>query len=348
MNEYNNNNNNNNNNCGGTNVQKFENENYSFCLFRIPEVGKRAIWQISNVCNYNCSYCIFASGSKRIEGELNTDQALKTVDQLYDLGYTHLKITGGEPFIRKDLGDIIKRAKSYGMNVDVSTNASLITKEKALNMAKAGLDMMHVSLDGHTKELQENLRGDKTYQRTLDGLKCLTDAKIYTRIGTVIYRDNDTKLKEIIEFSYNRGADEIAISIMEPSGRIAGDDTLKTKRSLEDMCSEIELLKEEFEGRIKVHYNFKTEVDGNCINNFKNNNNNTLCPGGDKFIYIDNFGRVAPCTWVVENDPSYYSMSTLKTKSLKEILLSKRLRIFSQNKESCKGSCPVEEGKIKC
>ena len=39
---------------------------YPFCLFRIPENGGRVLWEITNTCNYNCSYCIFSSETKKI------------------------------------------------------------------------------------------------------------------------------------------------------------------------------------------------------------------------------------------------------------------------------------------
>ena len=45
---------------------------YPFCLFRIPENGGRVLWEITNTCNYRCSYCIFSSEAKKIFRRIKT------------------------------------------------------------------------------------------------------------------------------------------------------------------------------------------------------------------------------------------------------------------------------------
>ena len=52
---------------------------YPFCLFRIPENGGRVLWEITNTCNYHCSYCIFSSESKKYENELSTEEIKKAI-----------------------------------------------------------------------------------------------------------------------------------------------------------------------------------------------------------------------------------------------------------------------------
>ena len=55
---------------------------YPFCLFRIPENGGRVLWEITNTCNYHCSYCIFSSESKKYENELSTEEIKKAIKEL--------------------------------------------------------------------------------------------------------------------------------------------------------------------------------------------------------------------------------------------------------------------------
>ena len=83
--------------------------------------------------------------------------------------------------------------------------------------------MVHVSLDGHDKETHEYVRGEDTFERTLRGIKYLTENNVYTRIGTVIYKKNEDKLKEIIELAIQLKANEIIFSFMEAVGRLDGD-----------------------------------------------------------------------------------------------------------------------------
>ncbi|MDD2519168.1 MAG: radical SAM protein, partial [Bacilli bacterium] len=97
------------------------------CMFRIPKDGGKVLWEITNQCNYACKYCIFNCNYMKDENELNTMECLKVIDELKENGYKYIKITGGEPFIRPDLLQIINYGISKGMIIDVSTNASLLT-----------------------------------------------------------------------------------------------------------------------------------------------------------------------------------------------------------------------------
>jgi len=129
-------------------------ESCSFCLFRIPKKGGRVIWQVTNQCNYRCSYCIFSADFRKPEGELTTAHFLTHARRAQARGFTHLKVTGGEPFIRPDMLEILGYAHQLGFETDISSNASMITRRIAEGIAAAEVATVHVSLDGPTKELQ--------------------------------------------------------------------------------------------------------------------------------------------------------------------------------------------------
>ena len=126
---------------------------YPFCLFRIPENGGRVLWEITNTCNYHCSYCIFSSEAKKYEDELKTDEVKRAIKELKENNFTYIKFTGGEPFTRKDMTEILKYANKLGFDMDISTNASLITDEIAKELKNINFPMVHVSLDGNDKTL---------------------------------------------------------------------------------------------------------------------------------------------------------------------------------------------------
>lgn len=319
------------------NTGTFETANYDFCLFRIPKKCGRVLWQITNVCNYSCGYCIFASGPEKIDGELATNEVLKALDGLKSHDFTHLKFTGGEPFVRKDLVDILQHSCDLGLVVDVSTNASHITQEKSERLASMGLNMVHISVDGHTKAIHEGIRGNKTYDKTIQGLQHLVKQEIYVRVGTVLFTGNDQHLREMVEFCAEQGVNELAFSIMEPAGRIAGDYSLVTRVNRRTLGDQIEALASEYEGSVKVRHNFISSV---------NPDGEGICPGATKFLYIDNFGRVAPCTWVVEKSPAYQSGLNLKTSSIDEVLGSQPIQgylgMLEQSRKEGYQRCPLK------
>jgi len=144
---------------------------YPFCLFRIPENGGRVLWEITNTCNYHCSYCIFSSESKKYENELSTEEIKKAIKELKENNFTYIKFTGGEPFTRDDMIEILKYARNLGFDMDISTNGSLITEKIAKELKNMSFPMVHVSLDGENKKSHEYVRGESTFERTLRGIK---------------------------------------------------------------------------------------------------------------------------------------------------------------------------------
>jgi len=313
---------------------------YGFCLFRIPAKGGRVIWEITNTCNYGCRYCIFSSTSRQQKDELDTAQALQVVDDLKAAGFTHIKVTGGEPFMRPDIMDVLRHARAQNMTVDISTNAAYITPEMAQELGTMGLEMVHVSLDGPDEVLQETVRGKRTFAPTLEGLKALTAAKVHVRIGCVLYRDNQNALHRMAEFCYSIGAAEVIFSLMEPVGRMKKGDQLALlcDRPVADIQAEIAVLAKAFAGKISVKGNFaETTKSRKC----------GTCPGGDKFLFIDHKGRVSPCTWVSERAPQNIPAATLHTHRLPDILRGNAIAGFRRKVSALSAAgldrCPMQD-----
>lgn len=306
---------------------------YPFCIFRIPENGGRVLWEITNTCNYHCSYCMFSSESKTIEDELNTKEVMKTIKELKEHHFTYIKFTGGEPFTRKDMTQILEYAAKLGFDMDVSTNASLLTNETARQLKNMKIPMVHVSLDGSNPSTHEQVRGKDTFEKTLRGIRYLTRNGVYTRIGTVIYKGNEDTLEEVVKLAIELKVNEIIFSFMEAVGRLQGDETIISKRSIRSVKEEIETLALKYKEQIQVKYSFTEN---------KTVQTEEGCPAVDRFLYINNLGQVSPCTWVVAKYPECKSTLTLKNSSLTEIIKSEPIKQYREYliKNKIKG-CPV-------
>lgn len=292
------------------------------CKFTLPKDGGKAIWEITHNCNYGCSYCIFSCDKKRVDGELTTEECFHVIDELVKNGFKHLKITGGEPFIRKDIVEILEYA-SKDLIVDISTNASLITDEIVSKLNNIDLKMIHVSLDGE-KDEHESVRGKNTYERTIKGLEALKKSKNKVRIGTVIHLNNENNLEGLIIDSIKLKANEIIFSIMEP---VDGQSKSLVKTiPNEDLIKTISSLEEKYNKDIIINYNFgKQPVFVK------------KCPAGDKFLYINNMGFISPCPWVYENNKNCISQKSLRNNELSEVLKDNRISKFLSTKS--KGVC---------
>lgn len=322
--------------CGTLEASEFD-DNTDFCLFRIPKKGGRVIWEVTNSCNYGCRYCIFSSTSRKPAEELDTERIYQTIDGLKAEGFTHIKVTGGEPFMRPDLIDILRYIERAGFKLDISTNAAFITEEVTQQLSALDLEMVHVSLDGHTQELQETIRGKRTYEPTMRGLNLLVNTGLYIRIGCVIYQNNQNELHNITKFCADLGCDEVIFSIMEPVGRMRNRANMLCDRPLQDMQDDIERLKTEYTGQIKVSGNFAETISEGC----------STCPGGEKFLFIDHKGQVSPCTWVSEHRPNYIAQKTLHDHSVSDILKDNENQSFRNIVEDLAAAklrcCPMQD-----
>lgn len=296
------------------------------CMFRIPKDGGRVLWEITNKCNYKCKYCIFNSGICN-DTELTYEDIKKVIDALKAKNFKYLKITGGEPFIRKDIIDILKYASDKDMVVDISTNASLINKSMIKYLKDINLDMIHVSLDGSNKEMHEIVRGINTYEKTIRGIKLLKETNKYIRIGTVIFKDNEDYLEDIVKLCISLNVNEVIFSVMQPVGRMLDDNTMVTTKSLTDLTKIVEDLTLKYP-EIVINYNWNP----NKVNNTK------TCPAGEKFLYINNKGSISPCSWIVTDSNKYMSSLTLKDNNLDEVLKDNNILNFLEAKNK------LEEG----
>lgn len=90
-------------------------KNNEFCLFEVNE--KRVIWEVTNYCNYQCKHCCASANKIDTKSELSTDRCLSILDELKDFGIKEIYFSGGEPFSRKDILDILKKATDNRNNM---------------------------------------------------------------------------------------------------------------------------------------------------------------------------------------------------------------------------------------
>lgn len=148
---------------------------------------KELKFEITFRCNLRCVMCPLASqfddpNSQIVqewkrEKELTTEEIYKMIMDAKELGVKYFGITGGEPFIRKDLIDIISYSKIQGIRCGVLSNGVLIDQAMAERIVASGLDVLQFSLDG-PKDIHNKIRKHhRGYESTLDAAHWITEAK---------------------------------------------------------------------------------------------------------------------------------------------------------------------------
>lgn len=136
-------------------------------------------------CNFRCPYCmpaeIFGANYNFLhQNELLSDEELIRLAHLFaKLGVTKLRITGGEPLLRRNLDTIIREwVKTPGIeDVAMTTNAYFLHKEGAEKLKAAGLHRLTISLDSLDEEVFQVMNGARSsVQRVLDGIEAAREA----------------------------------------------------------------------------------------------------------------------------------------------------------------------------
>lgn len=173
-------------------------------------------WQITTKCNLSCKYCLSSSGPKNDYG-LTTDKAKEIIKMLGTLNVNRLDFTGGEPFIRKDLKELLLYSIENNINPLVTTNTLLLSDEDMKFLAKNNI-LVQVSIDG-AEATHNEIRGDKIYDLTLSNIKKLIDFGCKVRLNSFICRSNVNDLDSVLELGRILNVFSHLIILFTPQGR---------------------------------------------------------------------------------------------------------------------------------
>ena len=129
---------------------------------------------LTNRCNQNCSFC-YNDGNPAIRGdELTTDELFRLVDEASAHGAGFF-LGGGEPFVRPDIFDLIRRIKERGLPVGVVTNATLLDGRGVDRLMQDGLDVAVVSLHGTEATHDRIVGAPGSWRKAVDILRLLAN-----------------------------------------------------------------------------------------------------------------------------------------------------------------------------
>jgi MoaA/NifB/PqqE/SkfB family radical SAM enzyme len=135
-------------------------------------------WELTYRCNQRCSHCYLdvLSPNARVSDELTTAECLRIVDDLAAAGALNLALSGGEPFLRRDLFHIAAYARSKGFLLRIFSNGLLITPALADRMAALHPYAVEVSLYGADAQTHDAITSRPgSFGRTVRALRLLRE-----------------------------------------------------------------------------------------------------------------------------------------------------------------------------
>jgi MoaA/NifB/PqqE/SkfB family radical SAM enzyme len=246
-------------------------------------------------CNLSCKYCGIYKVRKK---EMNISEIKKAMEDFSDMGTVLWGISGGEPLLRKDIGEIINYGKDVGFIIDVVTNGTLIKNK--INEIK-NLDMLIVSIDGPEK-IHDSIRGKDVFKKALEGIKIAKENNINVTIQSVLsnenLKNNGEGLKQIANIAKELNCKFIAQSIYhDPYNNRKYMENLEFKR--EDYLNGLNIikdLKKQDPNLIMI-----SESELKWYEGFGNKNKKWNCFAGKLFCRLLPDGVIAPCLFR-END----------------------------------------------
>lgn len=149
---------------------------------------------VTEHCNFRCGYCLphGYQGSLRVDDFLRTDEILRLLRAFSQLGVEKVRLTGGEPTLRRDLEEIIKmiRQETNISKIALSTNGHDLER-KIIDYRKAGLTQLNVSLDDVDSEEFRKIRGRDMGASVLRGIDHAFEAGFsWVKVNTVLMKDS--------------------------------------------------------------------------------------------------------------------------------------------------------------
>jgi sulfatase maturation enzyme AslB (radical SAM superfamily) len=151
---------------------------------KVPLLALDTVWfQVAGtLCNLSCKHCFISCSPTNNAHEIMTRREVRRyLDEAASLGANDSYFTGGEPFLNREILDILEDALGLGP-ATVLTNATLITRARAESLAAMGRASRYsleirVSLDGLTPQTNDPIRGAGCFDATMEGVRELARAK---------------------------------------------------------------------------------------------------------------------------------------------------------------------------
>ncbi len=288
----------------------------SFGISRITR--KPVVWGMpvsysiepTNHCNLKCPECPSGLGTlTRPLGLLKLDDFKNWIDQINDSGFYVQLFFQGEPYINKQLPEMIKYAQSQNVYISISTNGHFVNEKNVDLIVENAPDKLIFSVDGLNEESYQKYRVGGTFAQADEGLRLLVKRKRelgkkkpFIEFQFIVMKQNEDQLDEVLEYGKDVGIDKVVFKTMQISSY---DNALKF------------LPKNKKYRRYIVEdgtYRIKNKLKNHCFALWRTS-----------VITWD--GKVVPCCF---DKDAEFELGMLNGKSFKEIWNSKEYNNFRQ------------------
>ncbi|RNJ26230.1 GTP 3',8-cyclase MoaA [Halosegnis longus] len=180
---------------------------------------------LTDRCNFDCVYCHNEGlGDTRgpldpSDAEMSTDAVVRTLEVAAEFGIDSVKFTGGEPMLRRDLEEIVRRTPD-SMTTSLTTNGTFLPG-RAETLREAGLSRVNISQDTLDPDAFRELTQSGAYESVIDGVDAALDAGLApVKLNMVVFEQTAGYVPEMVDRVAN--TDGLRLQLIEYMPEIAG------------------------------------------------------------------------------------------------------------------------------
>ncbi|KGM10260.1 TIGR04053 family radical SAM/SPASM domain-containing protein [Cellulomonas bogoriensis] len=181
------------------------------------------IWEVTRACQLACRHCRADAILRRDPRELSTDDGRRLMDELASFGTPRplVVLTGGDPFERDDLAELVAYGTSVGLSVALAPSVTpRLTRETLTVMRDAGAKAVSVSLDGPDPASHDTFRQvDGVFDATMEAMAAAKDLGIRLQVNTTVTAQTVHHLPDVLRIVVDAGVSLWSLFFLVPTGR---------------------------------------------------------------------------------------------------------------------------------
>ncbi len=180
---------------------------------------------VTDQCNLRCRYCMPAGAAAAHGTTMDEDEIIRAIEAASELGINKIRITGGEPLVRKNILSICRRAAAMpGIREATLTTNGLLLSDMAGPLKDAGIRRVNISLDTLDPEKYAHITRGGSLGQALRGIEAARSAGLRVKINTVLIGGfNDGELSRLADMTRENDMDIRFIELMPMTGDFGQD-----------------------------------------------------------------------------------------------------------------------------
>jgi len=219
----------------------------------MPPIGLLA--ELSHRCPLRCPYCSNPTELVRRSDELSTEEWLRVLDEASALGVVQVHLSGGEPTVRADLQEIVRKCAALGLYSNLITSGIGLSQTALAALVDRGLDHVQLSFQGATPEIADPIAGmPGAFESKRALAQRVVEIGVPLTVNAVIHRANIGEVGALIGLAVTLGAKRVEIAHAQYHGWALSNRAALMPALSEVLAAiaEVERLREDLDGTIVI------------------------------------------------------------------------------------------------